>query len=60
LVVHFTNRKNAPFLFFHTTRDAASSVCSRKHFEVSYTLKRVSPILLKSVLGPHKIVHVFT
>jgi hypothetical protein len=22
LVVHFTNRKNAPFLFFHMTRDA--------------------------------------
>ena len=27
LVVHFTNRKNAPFLFFHTTRDT-TSVCS--------------------------------
>jgi hypothetical protein len=24
LVVHFTNRKNAPFLFFHTTRDTTA------------------------------------
>ena len=25
LVVHFTNRKNAPLLFFHTNRDATAS-----------------------------------
>jgi hypothetical protein len=24
LVVHFTNRKNAPFLYFHTIRDATA------------------------------------
>jgi hypothetical protein len=24
LVVHFTNRKNAPFLLFHMTRDATA------------------------------------
>ena len=26
LVVHFTNRKNAPLLFFHTNRDATPHV----------------------------------
>jgi hypothetical protein len=25
LVAHFTNRKNAPFLFFHTTRDTTDA-----------------------------------
>jgi len=36
------------------------SVCSHKKgtFEVSYTLKRGFSIVLRSVLGPHKIVHV--
>jgi hypothetical protein len=26
LVVHFTNRKNAPFLLFHMTRDATFAI----------------------------------
>jgi hypothetical protein len=34
LVVHFTNRKNAPFPLFHMTRDATQAVSPHHYGEV--------------------------
>jgi hypothetical protein len=51
LVVHFTNRKNAPFLFFHTTRECAGLTDDDLRVEVPSDQRRSGQVGTESC-GP--------
>ena len=53
LVVHITNRKNAPLLFFHTNRDATTYAPSRRtHARASHTCSSGPRVLFPERMDP--------